>query len=153
MVESGNGEVGKVTVTIVGADGSRSAVQCELMEFEQSDHGAILGRLVIPWQRIERVSWGLPPRDPDLEEPPAKVRVVIDDGTAAGQEIVVASERFEVIAWAIGLHVDDRVDAVLGTIDQRRMLVPWHAVREYERVSASARRATSEDLLRPRPDA
>jgi hypothetical protein len=150
QMEAPNGEVGQVTATVVDRAGGRSTVTCALAEFEQSAHGAVLGRRTIPWQRIERVSWGLPPRDPDLAEPAAKVRVVIDDGTDEGEEIVVSSERFEVIAWAVGLLVDDRADMMLGTIEQRRMLVPWHAVREYERVTADR---GADARLPSRPDA
>lgn len=147
-MDTPNGSVGQVTVTIVDGDGGRSTAECALTEFEQSEHGAVLGRRMIPWHRIERAWWGLPPRDPDLEEPPARVRVLIDDGTANGEEIVVPAERFEVIGWAVGLLVDGRADNMLGTIEQRRMLVPWHAVREYERLTLGA----SDELLPSRPD-
>ena len=146
-----NGEVGQVTVTTLDRNGDRATAECALVDFEQSEHGAVLGRRMIPWHRIERVSWGLPPKEPDLEEAAAKVRVMIDDGTAEGEEIVVSSDRFEVIPWAIGLLVDDRHDAMLGTIEQRRMLVPWHAVREYERVAVGA--DARDQLLPSRPDA
>jgi len=146
-----NGEVGQVTVTTLDRNGDRATAECALVDFEQSEHGAVLGRRMIPWHRIERVSWGLPPKEPDLEEAAAKVRVLIDDGTAEGEEIVVSSDRFEVIPWAIGLLVDDRHDAMLGTIEQRRMLVPWHAVREYERVAVGA--DARDQLLPSRPDA
>ena len=146
-----NGEVGQVTVTTLDGNGGRASAECALADFEQSEHGAVLERRMIPWHRIERVSWGLPPKEPDLEEAAAKVRVLIDDGTADGEELVVSSDRFEVIPWAIGLLVDDRHDAMLGTIEQRRMLVPWHAVREYERVAVGAE--ARDQLLPSRPDA
>jgi hypothetical protein len=152
-MDAPNGAVGQVTVTVVDGNGARSTAQCALMEFEQSEHGAILGRLVIPWQRIQRVSWDLPPRDPDLDETPAKVRVVVDDGTAEGEEIVVPSDRFEVIAWAVGLLVDERADTYSGMIEQRRILVPWHAVREYERLATGVMSESREGLLPIRPDA
>jgi hypothetical protein len=145
-----NGSVGRVTVTIIDGNGGRSTAECALMDFEQSEHGAVLGRRMIPWQRIERVSWGLPPKDPELEESAAKVRVLLDDGTVEGDAVVVSSDRFEVIDWAIGLLVDDRHDAVLGTVEQRRMLVPWHAVREYERIVVGA--DARDGLLPTRPD-
>ena len=145
-MDSPNGTSGQVTVTIVDGNGARSTTGCKLMEFEQSEHGAILGRRVIPWQRIERVAWDLPPRDPDIDEPPAKVRVVIDDGTPDGEEIVVTADRFEVLAWAIGLLVDVRADTYSGAIEQRRLLVPWHAVREYERLTGATRDARGELL-------
>jgi hypothetical protein len=144
---------GQVTATVVDRSGARSEVICALSDFEQSAHGALLGRLTIPWERLERVSWDLPPREPDDEEPAARVRVVIDDGTDAGQEITVASERFEVIDWAVGMLIDHRADATLGMIEQRRILVPWHAVREYERLTAGRFAPTRSDRLPARPDA
>jgi hypothetical protein len=145
--------VGQVTATVVDRSGGRSQVTCALSDFEQSAHGAVLDRVMIPWQRLERVSWDLPPREPDGEEPPARVRVLIEDGTDAGQEIVVPSERFEVIDWAVGMLIDHRADATLGTIEQRRILVPWHAVREYERLTAGRVAPASSDRLPARPDA
>jgi hypothetical protein len=151
-MDTPNGSVGEVTVTILDGAGGRSTATCALMDFEQSEHGAVLGRRLIPWQRVERVSWALPPRDPDGQDAAATVRVLIDDGTADGEEIVVPADRFEVIGWAIGMLVDDRVDAMLGTVEQRRVLVPWHAVREYERLMVEASDPRGE-LLPSRPDA
>jgi hypothetical protein len=146
-----NGSAGQVSVTVLDGKGGRSTKTCSLADFEQSDIGAILERTTIPWPRVERVSWELPPREPDGEEPSAaRVRVLIDDGTPDGEEIVVSSDRFEAIAWAVGLLVDDRADAALGTIHQRRIIVPWHAVREYERVVAVA--ADRPELVPTRPD-
>ena len=60
------------------------------------------------------------------------------------------------IDWAVGLLIDHRADATPGMIEQRRILVPWHAVREYERLTAG-RLVTStppaSDLVPSRPDA
>jgi hypothetical protein len=151
-----NATVGQVTATVLDRTGGRSSLTCVLSDFEQTAHGAVLGRLTVPWERLERVSWDLPPREPDAdeEEPMARVRVVIDDGTDAGQEIVVPSERFEVIDWAVGMLVDHRADATLGMIERRRILVPWHAVREYERLTSGRLASPSgSDLLPARPDA
>jgi hypothetical protein len=150
-MDTPNGTIGQVTATIVDANGARSTATCALMDFEQSEHGAMLGRRVIPWHRIERVAWGLPPRDPDAEESLAKVRVLVDDGSPGGEEIVVSAERFEMLDWAIGLLVDDRVDAMLGTVDQRRVLVPWHSVREYERQVTGSE--VLDGVMPSRPDA
>ena len=47
----------------------------------------------------------MPSRDPDGEESLAKVRVLVDDGSPGGEEIVVPAERFEMLDWAIGLLV------------------------------------------------
>ncbi len=148
---SQNGSVGEVSITMVDGRGGRSTETCPLADFEQGEHGATLGRKTIPWHRIERVAWGLPPREPDGEEPAtARVRVLADDGTPAGEEIVVPSDRFELVAWGIGVLVDDRADAALGTIHQRRIVIPWHAVREYERVVAAAE--DRPELVPTRPD-
>jgi hypothetical protein len=143
--------VGQVSITLLDGRGSRTTETCPQEDFEQDDHGASIGRRTIPWQRIERVSWELPPREPDVQElATAKVRVLADDGTPGGEEIVVPSDRFEMIAWGIGVLVDDRADAGLGTIHQRRLVIPWHAVREYERLVAVAE--PREELVPTRPD-
>ena len=145
-----NGSVGTVAVRLLDGAGGRSTETCPLADFEQGEHGAAIGRRTIPWHRIERVSWELPPRDPDGEATGAKVRVLIDDGTPDGEEMVVASDRFEVMGWAIGLLVDDRADASIGAVHQRRVIVPWHAVREWERLVGTTDEAPS--LVPGRPD-
>jgi hypothetical protein len=147
-----NGSEGQVTITLVDGRGGRTTETCAITDFEQAEHGAIIGaRRTIPWQRIERVSWELPPREPDGEASGPRVRVTIDDGTPAGEDVVVPADRFEVLGWAISLLVDDRADTALGTIHQRRVIVPWQAVREYERLLP---RVADEPAVVPgRPDA
>jgi hypothetical protein len=130
-------EVGSVVVGTLGPDGTWVDTAHYLAQFEQSEHGAVFGRLVIPWPRVERVTWSLPPREAEIDQPHSVVRVVVEDGTTDGEEIVVASERFDITPWAVGLLVDDLVDADKGLVSQRRILVPWHAVREYERTTAA----------------
>ena len=105
---------------------------------------------MIPWPRVERITWSLPPREAEIDQPHSVVRVVIEDGSIEGEELVVASERFDVTPWAAGLLVDDVVDADRGLVSQRRILVPWHAVREYERTTASVLRG--DPLMPSRPD-
>src|SRR6476661_2822097 len=126
------GNVGSVVVSTVGPDGAWVEAVHPQADFEQSEHGAIFGRLVIPWPRVVRISWSLP--------------------SIEGEELVVASERFDITPWAAGLLVDDVVDADLGLVSQRRILVPWHAVREYERTTASVVYG-AERLVPSRPDA
>jgi hypothetical protein len=67
----------------------------------------------------------------------------------------VASERFDVTPWAAGLLVDDLVDADRGLVSQRRILVPWHAVREDERTTAAIVEGNGQGtrLTPSRPDA
>ena len=142
-------EVGSVVVGTRGPDGSWVDTAHSLAEFEQSEHGAVFGRLVIPWPRVERVTWSLPPREAEVDQPHSVVRVVVEDGTADGEEIVVASERFDITPWAAGLLVDDLVDADKGLVSQRRLLVPWHAVREYERTTAAMVRGDRPPPSRP----
>ena len=146
------GNVGSVVVSTVGPDGGWVEAVHPQSDFEQSEHGAIFGRLVIPWPRVVRISWSLPPREAEVDQPHAVVRVVIEDGSIEGEELVVASERFDITPWAAGLLVDDVVDADLGLVSQRRILVPWHAVREYERTTASVVYG-AERLVPSRPDA
>jgi hypothetical protein len=144
-------EVGAVVVSTIGPDGAWVDAAHPVVEFEQSEHGAVFGRLVIPWQRVERITWSLPPREAEIDQPHSVVRVVIEDGSIEGEELVVASERFDVTPWAAGLLVDDLVDADRGLVSQRRILVPWHAVREYERTTVAMLNGA---LLPPsRPDA
>jgi hypothetical protein len=146
------GQVGIIVVSTVGPDGAWVEAAYPQSDFEQSEHGAIFGRLVIPWPRVVRISWSLPPREAEVDQPHAVVRVVIEDGSIEGEELVVASERFDITPWAAGLLVDDVVDADLGLVSQRRILVPWHAVREYERTTATVVN-DAERLVPSRPDA
>jgi hypothetical protein len=144
-------EVGTIVVSTVGPDGAWVDTPHHLAEFEQSQHGAVFGRLVVPWPRVERITWSLPPREAEIDQPHSVVRVVIEDGSIEGEELVVASERFDVTPWAAGLLIDDLVDAERGLVSQRRILVPWHAVREYERTTWAT---VHDDPLTPsRPDA
>jgi len=144
-------EVGRVVVSTFGPDGAWVDTAHHLAEFEQSEHGAVFGRLVVPWPRVERITWSLPPREAEIEQPHSVVRVVIEDGSTEGEELVVASERFDVTPWAAGLLIDDLVDAERGLVSQRRILVPWHAVREYERTTAAV--LQNGELTPSRPDA
>ncbi|HJX08858.1 MAG TPA: hypothetical protein VJ736_12400 [Actinomycetota bacterium] len=144
-------EVGSVVVSTFGPDGAWVDTAHYLAEFEQSEHGAVFGRLVVPWPRVERITWSLPPREAEIDQPHSVVRVVIEDGSIEGEELVVASERFDVTPWAAGLLIDDLVDANRGLVSQRRILVPWHAVREYERTTASVLQGGP--LTPSRPDA
>jgi len=130
-------EVGTVVVSTIGPDGAWTDTPHHLADFEQSEHGAVFGRLVVPWPRLERVTWSLPPRETEIDQPHSVVRVVIEDGSIEGEELIVASERFDVTPWAAGLLLDDLIDAERGLVSQRRILVPWHAVREYERTTAA----------------
>jgi hypothetical protein len=144
-------EVGTVVVSTIGPDGAWVDTPHYLAEFTQSEHGAVFGRLVIPWPRVERITWSLPPHEAEMDQPHSVVRVVVEDGSIDGDEIVVASERFDVTPWAAGLLIDDLVDADRGLVSQRRILVPWHAVREYERTTAAMVRG--EEPTPSRPDA
>jgi hypothetical protein len=144
-------DVGSVVVSTFGPDGAWVDTAHHLAEFEQSEHGAVFGRLVVPWPRVERITWSLPPREAEIDQPHSVVRVIIEDGSVEGEELVVASERFDVTPWAAGLLVDDLVDAERGLVSQRRILVPWHAVREYERTTASV--LQNGELTPSRPDA
>jgi hypothetical protein len=144
-------EVGAVVVSTIGPDGTWVDAAHPVVEFEQSEHGAVFGRLVIPWPRVERIMWSLPAREAEVDQPHSVVRVVIEDGSLEGEELVVASERFDVTPWAAGLLVDDVVDADRSLVSQRRILVPWHAVREYERTTATV--VDANGLTPSRPDA
>ncbi len=141
---------GFVAITMSAPDGTREVVEQPLSDFEHSEQGIAMGRRVVPWHRVHRVSWLLAPRQIVSDEPLGRVRVVIDDGTPSGEEFVVDSERFEANAWSVAILLDDGADADAGTVTQRRLIAPLHAVFEYERLASELQRKAEADA---RPDA
>jgi hypothetical protein len=114
-------------------------------EFEPTEHGLLIGLLLIPWHRVRRYAWALSPRDYATDgdtHARAKVRVAIH----GEDEMVVAAERFETGTWTVSLVIDDFVDVETGTVHRRRLFIPWHRVLEYERMPMTLEAP-------PRPDA
>lgn len=121
----------QAAIEVVLMDGSRRT--CETGEFEPTEHGALLGRLLIPWHRVRYYAWPLPPADvahEDEERVRARVRLVLTDG----EEHVVAADKFETGPWTVTAILDDVADTATGAMYRRRVIVPWHGVAEVERL-------------------
>jgi hypothetical protein len=130
---------GVVTVSIDDGDGKRSTIETSAAEFEAAERGIAVGRRFFPWHRIHRYEWDLPPKDfAEDRRIAARVRVVIEDGDGRVEEHVVGADGFETGAFAVTMLVEDVVDAEQGTVSVRRIGVPWHRVREYERIPVDA---------------
>jgi hypothetical protein len=126
---------GLVTVLIDDGDGKRSTIETAAAEFEAAERGVAIGRRFIPWHRIHRYEWDLPPKDfSENRRAAARVRVVIEDGDGKAEEHLIGADGFETGAFAVTMLVEDVVDAENGTVSVRRVGVPWHRVREYERI-------------------
>jgi hypothetical protein len=143
---------GVVTVLVDEADGGTSTIEASAADFEAAERGIAIGRRFIPWHRIRRYEWDLPPKEfADDRRASARVRLVVDDGAGNAQEHVIGADGFETGAFAVTMLLEDVVDADNGTVTVRRVGFPWHRVREYERIPVDA---TSEDVRLPgRPDA
>jgi hypothetical protein len=130
---------GVVTVRVTGADGTTSTIEAPAAEFEAADRGVAIGRRFIPWHRIERYEWDLPPKDfAEDRRASARVRIVLDDGAGKTEEHVIGADGFETGAFAVTMLVEDSVDAENGTVSVRRVGIPWHRVQEYERIPVDA---------------
>lgn len=122
---------GATVVRIEMEDGG--SMTASTAEFEPTEHGLLVGLLLIPWHRVRRYSWGLSPRDymADADgHARAKVRLAIH----GEDEVVVPAERFETGSWTVNVVVDDFVDAQTGLVHRHRLFIPWHRVLEYERM-------------------
>ena len=118
-------------IEVILMDGTTRS--CETGEFEPTEHGALLGRLLIPWHRVRYYAWPLPPSDVAHEDESrvrARVRLVLADG----EEHVVAADKFETGPWTVTAILDDVADAASGSMYRRRVIVPWHGVAEVERL-------------------
>jgi hypothetical protein len=105
----------------------------------------VIGRRFIPWHRIHRYEWDLPPKDfAEDRRMSAHVRLVVDGGAGTREEHLIAADGFETGASAVTMLVEDVVDAENGTVSVRRVGYPWHRVHEYERIPVDA--ASDPDL-------
>jgi len=126
----------QASIEVILTDGSRRS--CETSEFEPTEHGALLGRLLIPWHRVRYYAWPLPPADvarEDEERVRARVRLVLADG----EEHIVAADKFETGPWTVTAILDDVADTASGEMYRRRVIVPWHGVSEVERLGVGDR--------------
>lgn len=78
----------------------------------------------------------------------ASVRLVVDDANGVPEEHVVSADGFETSAFAVTMLLEDAAGS--GTVTVRRVGIPWHHVREYERIPADA---TPDADTPERPDA
>ena len=128
---------GIVTVVVDDGKGGTSTIEASAADFEAAERGIALGRRFIPWHRIHRYEWDLPPKDfAEDQRVTARVRLVVDDGAGATEEHVIGADGFETGSFAVTMLVEDVVDAESGTISVRRIGFPWHRVQEYERIPA-----------------
>jgi hypothetical protein len=114
-------------------------------EFEPTEHGLLIGLLLIPWHRVRRYSWSLAPRD-FMADADGHARARVRLAVHGEDEIVVLAERFETGSWTVNVVVDEFMDAETGLVHRQRLFVPWHMVREYERMPLTLEAP-------PRPDA
>jgi hypothetical protein len=126
---------GVVTVVVDEADGRTSTIEAPAADFEAAERGIAIGRRFLPWHRIRRYEWDLPPKDfADDRRASARVRLVVDDGAGKTQEHLIGADGFETGAFAVTMLLEDVVDAENGTVTVRRVGIPWQRVREYERI-------------------
>src|SRR6266516_3849378 len=71
---------GVVTVLVDEPGGGSSTIQTPAAEFEAADRGVAIGRRFIPWHRVRRYEWDLPPKEfAEEHRVSARVRLVLDD--------------------------------------------------------------------------
>jgi uncharacterized protein (UPF0248 family) len=132
-----------VTVVILDPDGSTSAREAPLDEFEAGERGVTVGTTLIPWHRVVRYT--VQTRAPgaidldDDREAPSTVRVWIDDLSSEGERLEARSDRTEQGPWSVTLVVDETVDVDAGVRHIRKLTIPWNRVLELERVRATPR--------------
>jgi hypothetical protein len=144
------------TVHIELEDGG--ALDVPTSEFEATERGLSVGLRFLPWHRVRRYGWALASSVEVADADPAdrlgpRVRIVFDDDSPAGEEHVVSADRFEAGPWMVSVLLDDVVHAEAARADRRRVFVPWHRVREYERIPAPERTRDLDGVWAPpRPD-
>ena len=128
---------GLVTVLVDDLGGGSSTIQTPAADFEAAERGVAIGRRFIPWHRVRRYEWDLPPKEFGEEERvSARVRLVVDDANGVPEEHLVSAGGFETGAFAVTMLLEDVTGS--GTVTVRRVGIPWHHVREYERIPADA---------------
>jgi hypothetical protein len=143
---------GLVTVVVDEPGGGSSTIQTPAADFEAAERGVAIGRRFIPWHRVRRYEWDLPPKESTEEHRvSARVRLVLDDANGAAAEHFVSADGFEAGTSAVTMLLEEVADTASGTVMVRRVGIPWHHVREYERIPADAQSDGS--ALPERPDA
>ncbi|HTG47269.1 MAG TPA: hypothetical protein VK646_06415 [Actinomycetota bacterium] len=126
-----------VTVVLAESDGSTATISSVSEDFEPGERGLMIGRRFVPWHRVERFWWDLAPKAATAEDRAGpRVRLVIEDGTAAGEVVTVPTELFEVGAGAVTVVQQTPIEDDPRMVNVRRLGIPWHRLREYERIAA-----------------
>jgi hypothetical protein len=115
-----------------------STFTCPVNEIEPSDRGIQIGRRFLPWHRVLRYTWDLTPEAAGSGGFSARmrIRVILEDGSPAGEIHEVAAEQFEAGPWTLSLIADGTGEG--GEAERHKLCVPWRSVREYERLPADA---------------
>jgi hypothetical protein len=126
---------GVVTIVVDDGKGGTSTIEASAADFEAAERGVAVGRRFIPWHRVHRYEWDLPPKEfTEERRASARVRLVVEDGAGTPEEHTIGADGFETGAFAVTMLVEDVMDAENGTISVRRVGFPWHRVHEYERI-------------------
>jgi hypothetical protein len=126
-------------ITIRGANAIRvelvdgRTLECEPGDLEPTEHGLLVDRLFLPWDRVARYAWALAPRD-FAPETSGSVRVHVRLKLVDGDEHLVPADRFETGPWFVSAILDDVVDTESVSVLRSKHFFPWHSVDEYERV-------------------
>src|SRR6266516_812753 len=113
---------GVVTVLVDEPGGGSSTIQTPAAEFEAADRGVAIGRRFIPWHRVRRYEWDLPPKEfAEEHRVSARVRLVLDDVNGTAEEHMVSADGFETGAFAVTMLLEDFVDTARGTVMVRRV--------------------------------
>jgi hypothetical protein len=127
-----------------------SSFTCPVNEIEPSERGIQIGMRFLPWHRVVRYAWDLTPEDAGSGAPlvRTRVRVILEDGSPAGEVHEVAAEQFEAGPWTLSLIAEAPAEGGWET-SRRKLYVPWRSVREYERLPAGAGGSDAETPVRP----
>ena len=111
---------GLVTVLVDELGGGSSSIQTPAADFEAAERGVAIGRRFIPWHRVRRYEWDLPPKEFGEEHRvSASVRLVVDDANGVPEEHVVSADGFEASAFAVTMLLEDAAGS--GTVRVRRV--------------------------------
>jgi hypothetical protein len=117
-------------------------------EIEPTDRGIRIGMLFFPWHRVLRYWLDLPSKGGRSSAPSDRVhvRIVLEDGSPEGEAHVVTAEQFEAGPWTLNLIAETASEDGTRTL-RRKLCVPWHSVREYERLTAAGSEASDEETV------
>jgi hypothetical protein len=146
-----------VRVTLEDPDGGQPIVKdVETGDFETTERGVAIGPLFVPWHRVIRYHWEIRQEfSTTVGDAPSRsqIRVLVDDGSASGETIVVPADRFEGGPWAIAMLVDRHLEPEQGVLVVDKVFVPWGRVLEYERMPLGVAAPSRPDLAVREADA